>query len=109
MGIEGERLRAARKGRYTQEQLADLSGIRREKIARIESGTRRMSATDAAYLARALEMRADDLVRLPEPQVRYRLGADAAQAEVDQVVEWFEDFVQDTFYLERAMKRHGLE
>lgn len=117
MSFEGERLKALRGDqRLTQQELADRSGINREKIAKIETGARRMSATDAAYLSDGLGVRVDELVARPRAAVAWRLGASPAGADapataasVDRVGAWFEDFVEDALYLERRAKRYGLE
>lgn len=109
MGREGERLRVLRdRHRLSQQALADLSGIEREKIAKIETGTRRMSATDAAYLAQALAVRTDDLVGRPEPRARFRLSEPDQEDQAQAVADWFEDFIKDAFFLERSAKRHGI-
>lgn len=69
-----------------------------------------MSATDAAYLAHGLGIRADALIARPKPLVRWRMN-DAAPAagSVEQVGEWFADFVEDALYVERRIQRYGLE
>jgi len=118
MSFEGERLKALRSAQaLTQQELADRSGIDREKIAKIEIGVRRMSATDAAYLAQGLGTRADDLVSRPRPVVRWRVAeaqpgaapGPAPTPSVARVGAWFNDFVDDALYLERRAKRYGLE
>jgi transcriptional regulator with XRE-family HTH domain len=118
MSFEGERLKALRSDQgLTQQALADRSGIDREKIAKIEVGSRRMSATDAAYLAHGLGVRADDLVARPRQAVHWRTSEPAPGAvigtatspSIARVGEWFEDFVDDALYLERRAQRYGLE
>ncbi len=118
MSFEGERLKALRSDQgLTQQALADRSGIDREKIAKIEIGTRRMSATDAAYLAQGLGVRADDLVARPRQVVHWRTSEPASAAtpgaaaspSIARVGDWFEDFVDDALYLERRAQRYGLE
>lgn len=118
MSFEGERLKALRGDQgLTQQALADRSGIDREKIAKIEIGTRRMSATDAAYLAQGLGVRADDLVARPRQVVHWRAiepgsapaSVAAASPSIARVGAWFEDFVDDALYLERRAQRYGLE
>jgi transcriptional regulator with XRE-family HTH domain len=109
MGDEGARLRETRKSQdLTQQELAFRSGINREKIAKIETGTRRMSATDAAYLSLALGVRTDDLVGRPGPRARFRLSDPAQETQAQVVAEWFEDYVKDVFFLDRSAKRHGV-
>ncbi|HEY5181428.1 MAG TPA: helix-turn-helix transcriptional regulator [Dermatophilaceae bacterium] len=115
MSFEGDRLKALRSERdLTQQQLADWSGIEREKIAKIETDRRRMSATDAAYLAQALGVRAQDLIERPRHAVHWRtsepLAADGERsASVKRVEEWFDAFVEDALYLERRASRYGLD
>jgi transcriptional regulator with XRE-family HTH domain len=109
MGDEGMRLREVRKSRgLTQQGLADQSGIDREKIAKIETGGRRMSATDAAYLSQALGVRMDDLVGRPRSGARFRLSDPTKESQAQAVADWFEDYVRDVFFLERSAKRNGL-
>lgn len=117
MSFEGERLKALRGDRgLTQQELAARSGIAREKIAKIETGTRRMSATDAAYLSDGLGIRVDELVARQRPAVAWRLAPaqagpeeNSASTSVEEVGLWFEEFVEDALYLERRARRYGLE
>jgi transcriptional regulator with XRE-family HTH domain len=109
MSYEGERLKALRhEADMTQETLADLSGIDRTKIAKIEVGDRRMSASDAAFLAEALGRRANDLIERPRDAVRWRVEGQDDDPSVDRVGSWFSDFVDDALYLERRAARYGL-
>jgi transcriptional regulator with XRE-family HTH domain len=106
----GERLRAFRDAQgLTQQQLADRSGIEREKIAKIETGDRRMSGTEIIYLADSLDVQPGDLASAPESRSLYRgsgdLGAPAARA----MSGWFDDFVEDALFLKRTASRYGLE
>lgn len=110
MSFEGERLKTLRtQSNITQQELADRTGIERDQIAKIETGARRMSATDVAYLAQGLGVRADALVTRPKPTVRWRVGADGAATSMQTVGEWFADYVDDALYLENRVKRYGLE
>lgn len=107
---DGDRLRQARLERHlTQQALADLSGIERDKLAKIETGGRRMTGTEAVFLAEALEMATDDLLGRTRAMVQYRLSADANDPIVAQTVDWFREFVEDDLFLARAMVRYGLE
>jgi transcriptional regulator with XRE-family HTH domain len=108
MSYEGDRLRTLRgECGLTQEELAGRSGIDRDKIAKIETGARRMSATDAAYLAQGLGVRSDDLVMRPQAQVHWRVSGSSPNS--GRVSAWFEDFVDDALYVERRLKRYELE
>lgn len=113
MSVEGDRLKARRESRgWTQEQLAERSGVTRDKVAKIETGVRRMTATDAAYLAQAMGMRAHDLVARPRHEVRFRESGQLstqAREEVAEVGAWFAGFVQNALHLEDRAKRYGLE
>lgn len=110
MTFEGDRLRAMRnEQKITQQELADRSGVDREKIAKIETGDRRMSATDAAYLSRGLGLRTDDLIARPRATIRWRSAAPGQDPATDAVAEWFERFVEDALFLERRAQRYGIE
>ena len=110
MSFEGERLKALRtQNNLTQQDLASKSGIGRDQIAKIETGTRRMSATDAAFLALGLGVRADALVSRPRPTVRWRIAGEPPDSSVQTVGEWFADYVDDALYLKRRVDRYGLE
>lgn len=109
MTYEGERLKSVRtEADMTQEKLSEVSGIARSKIAKIEVGDRRMSATDAAFLAEALGLRANDLIERPRETVRWRAAGRDGDASVDRVGSWFSEFVDDALYLERRAARYGL-
>lgn len=110
MTYEGDRLKAVRADqKVTQQELADRSGIDREKIAKIETGVRRMSATDAAYLAQGLGIRADDLVARPREAIRWRLATPGQDEACNRVAEWFDDFIDDALFLERRAQRYELD
>jgi transcriptional regulator with XRE-family HTH domain len=62
----GARVRAARVGRmWTQERLAEKSGVGRVTIARIEAGTTVPRMRSVRALAEALEVEPDSLVPNP--------------------------------------------
>lgn len=110
MTYEGDRLKAVRaEQKVTQQDLADRSGIDREKIAKIETGARRMSATDAAYLAQGLGIRADDLIARPREPIRWRLAMPGQDVACNRVRDWFDDFIDDALFLERRAQRYGLD
>ena len=93
MSNAGAKVRALRdERRMTQEQLSQESGIARDKIAKIETGERKISATEVPFLADALGvsvkslMAANDgaLYRLPEPTSPHAQNAMA----------WFEKYAE---------------
>ena len=59
----GENIRKhrARRG-YSQERLADLSGLHRTYIGGVERGERNISVVNIVRLAKALELRASELL-----------------------------------------------
>jgi transcriptional regulator with XRE-family HTH domain len=62
--VVGQTIRKLRRKKsITQEQLADLAGINRTHMYRIENGHVRMTLGTLKLIADALEMRARDLLR----------------------------------------------
>jgi transcriptional regulator with XRE-family HTH domain len=109
VGAEGTRLKELRDGQeLTQEQLAYQSGIERDKIAKIETGTRRMSASDALYLSDALGVPMEDLVGRLGGNVHFRLSDPSREPEARAIAAWFETYIKDMLFLERSAKRHGV-
>ena len=59
----GETIRKQRARRgYSQERLADLSGLHRTYIGGVERGERNISVVNIVRLAKALELRASELL-----------------------------------------------
>lgn len=59
----GENIRKQRTQRgYSQERLADLSGLHRTYIGGVERGERNISVVNIVRLAKALELRACELL-----------------------------------------------
>lgn len=59
----GENLREARNAKnWTQEELADQSGLASVQVSRIERGVREIRLTTLIRLVAALEVSADDLL-----------------------------------------------
>ena len=110
MHDQGERLRALRDARnLTQQGLADRSGIGREKIAKIETGARRMTGTEVIYLADSLDVQPHDLVRVKPGRSYYRGSGDLNASAAQAMSSWFEEFVEDALFLDRTIERYGLE
>jgi transcriptional regulator with XRE-family HTH domain len=58
----GARIRMLRDQRdYTQQELADLVGLKRTSITNVERGTQRLMADQLLAVARALDTRLEDL------------------------------------------------
>ena len=82
--ILGSRIKALRCARnYTQEQIADLIGISRQKFARIENGTNSVTLEILLKEASVLDVTVNDITCVLDetPAVRYRSGAEAVSSE----------------------------
>lgn len=106
----GERLRKLRQAaQLTQQALSEASGLERDKIAKIETGTRRASGTDVVYLAEALGVAPQELVHQESPVAKYRGSGDLESPAGKAMERWFADYVDDSLFLDRALRRYGLE
>jgi transcriptional regulator with XRE-family HTH domain len=101
-----QQLRAERQ--LTQQELSELSGIDRDKIAKIETGVRRMSGTDVLYIAEALGVTPRQLLGAMPDRGRFRGTIDRDSADVQTVSDWFDEYIDDVLFLDRTAKRHGL-
>ncbi|XCP84956.1 helix-turn-helix transcriptional regulator [Roseburia hominis] len=75
----GGRIKALRNAkRFTQEQVADLIGISRQKYARIENGTNNINLDVLSKIAGVLGVSVGDITRVLDevPVVAYRAGED---------------------------------
>lgn len=72
---------------YTQQELADMTGIERSKITKIETGARGVETDEALAIARALDTSVEELFAEPTP-VRYRL--DGTTADGGEADDWFD-------------------
>ncbi len=97
MARVGERIRYERaKWGYTQQQLADMTGIDRDKIAKIERNLREIQAAEITPLASALRIDLDELLAAPE-RVRMRVNPDRPSTQ--QAIEWFEHCVENSLFV----------
>ena len=64
----GERIKEARKGKYTQEELATLVGVHENTLRRWESGERSPDAVFLPVLAKSLNVSVSDLVEDDESE-----------------------------------------
>lgn len=95
MGVDaatlGMRIRAARDRLHvTQLQLAASSSLDRSALAKIESGSRRVTALELARIAAALDVRIEAFVQDPVPAIasyRNRLEPGTGSPALDTVVE----------------------
>lgn len=81
----GDRIKALRTAkRFTQEQVAEQSGISRQKYARIESGTNNITLEVLSRIAEVLDVTVGDITKVLEetpPAVAYRAGAEEGASE----------------------------
>ena len=79
----GGRIKALRSAaNFTQEQIADLIGISRQKYARIESGANNITLDVLAKIANVLKVQVGDITRVLDetPVVEYRVGVENASS-----------------------------
>jgi transcriptional regulator with XRE-family HTH domain len=81
----------------TQEDLAEATGIDRDKIAKIETGQRQVAVEELPLLARAFELDASDLVAEPQPLVYHRL--DLGRPETKRAINWFERCIDNSLFV----------
>jgi transcriptional regulator with XRE-family HTH domain len=78
--ILGSRIKALRNAKkLTQEQVADLIGVSRQKYARIESGANSITLDILAKVAAVLDVTVGDITRVLDetPAVAYRVGEES--------------------------------
>ncbi len=93
----GDRVRHERaKWGYTQQQLAELTGIDRDKIAKIERNLRDIQADELGPLASALRLEVAGLLVAPE-QLKMRVNA--ARPATQQAIDWFEKCVENSRFI----------
>lgn len=94
----------------SQERLEQLSGIERSKLSRIETGERKISGTEVLYLAAALEVTPEAILGTQSTGlVRFQGGVAGLPDQARRTAEWFEHFVDDALFVERAARRYGVE
>ena len=101
----GERVRYERaKWGYTQQQLADLTGIDRDKIAKIERNLRDIQADEMAPLASALRLDLDALLAAPD-HVKMRVNRNRPATQ--KAIEWFERCVSNSLFVSAIGRDDG--
>ena len=105
MARVGERIRHERaKWGYTQQQLADLTGIDRDKIAKIERNHREIQASEIGPLATALRIDLEGLLSAPDT-VRMRVNPDRPATQ--KAIDWFEKCVENSLFVAGLGDRDG--
>ena len=80
----GNRIKNLRNAKnFTQEQIAEKIGVSRQKYARIENGTNRITLDVLSKIAGVLDVTVGDITRVldEEPVVSYRAGEKHTSAE----------------------------
>ena len=91
---------------WTQQQLADATGIDRDKIGKIETGVRKVNSTELVLISQAFQTPVQDLLR-PAAPVMMRRG-NAATPAAEAAIARFNRYVEDSLLtrgLERAVER----
>lgn len=82
----GRKIRVLRESRnLTQEQIAGILGISRQKYARIENGANNITLDILTKISDVLEIKVSDITNVldKEPDTEYRMGAgDASSVEM---------------------------
>jgi transcriptional regulator with XRE-family HTH domain len=105
MARVGQRIRHERaKWGYTQQQLADLTGIDRDKIAKIERDHRAIQPGEVEPLASALRLDVAVLLTAPE-RTKMRLNPDRPSSQ--RAIDWFEKCVENSLFVARLGARDG--
>ena len=95
----GSRIKEERESRrLTQQALASLTGIARDKLAKVEGGVRRVESTELALIANALEVPVGQLLR-PPARAMYR--GNTSSPEARELIDWFDAYVVDSLWLRR--------
>ncbi len=98
MARTGDRIRHERaKWGYTQQQLAEMTGIDRDKIAKIELNRRDIQADEIEALASALRLDVTTLLARPE---RIKMRANAARPSTQKAIDWFERCVENSLFVD---------
>lgn len=94
----GRRIAAERQGiGMTQTLLAELAGLERDRLNKVEHGRRQLKATEAARIAAVLGVSVSDLDPQPDP-MRFRDRADGPAAQA--AVELFGRFIRNCEIIE---------
>lgn len=105
MARAGDRIRYERaKWGYTQQQLAELTGIDRDKIAKIERSHRDIQADEIEPLASALRLDVAALLAAPEP---VKMRVNAGRPATHRAIEWFEHCVDNSLFVAGLGRRDG--
>ncbi|MBE0448525.1 MAG: helix-turn-helix transcriptional regulator [Actinobacteria bacterium] len=91
--------RARQYSGLSQSELANLIGLDRSAISRIESGERRVDSIELVNIARALGISESSLLKTEETEILYLRAPEGEQEEIKQQVEWVNDFLEKYEFL----------
>ncbi len=107
--ILGERIKALRCGKHlTQEQVADLVGISRQKYARIENGTNNITLEILSKIAGIFEVSVADITRVLDetPVIAYRNGKNGGSSDV--IMDMLDLFYANKHLYERLYREESI-
>jgi transcriptional regulator with XRE-family HTH domain len=87
----------------TQDQLAEATGIERSKIAKIETGERKVNSTELLLIATAFQVPMESLLRVTAPVIMHRKGPDSDPVATQAVVDRFLGYVEKSLQTRELM------
>src|SRR3990172_6744021 len=93
--IEGARLKAG----FTQQELADLVGLDRSSISRIETGTRGVDSILLVKIASILGVSERSLLETIQEEALYLRAPESSPNEIKQQINWVNDFLDNYEFL----------
>lgn len=102
----GGRIRAERiLWGMSQEDLAEVTGIARDKISRIETGDRRVGADELLRLAEAFQTQPEALAAQDRSRVYRRVNPELA--ETREAIDWFMRCVDNSLFVRGLSSLYG--
>ena len=89
----------------SQSDLAQATGIEREKIARVELGDRKVQPEELGAFAKVFEVSVDDLVREENAKIRYRINGDLPQTR--EAIDWFGRCIDSSLFVHELESIYG--
>ncbi len=83
----------------TQEDLAEATGIARDKIAKIETGRRDVGTDELRILARTFDVPVEALLDGPRAVVYHRI--EQGRPEAEQARAWFNQCIDNSLFVRR--------
>ena len=104
----GDRIKSLRFAKkYTQEQIAELLGISRQKYARIENGDNNISLDTLSKLAKVFDVTVHDITCVLDesPSVAFRAGDDYSSS--DTIFEMLDLFYANKHLYDRLQRQNS--